>query len=142
MAIVRNTGPLKGKFCSVGGRILLEESAESSLRRHFKTDLGTEIAFITPWDRPAFFHQFMRPHEDGNVLPDFGIESERRHAVSVIYLVKINEKNMIYGQTASGGQEASGVKWFSEDSMPRDDEFGYGQEVYYKKSFRLCDLGL
>ena len=94
MAIVRNTGPHKGKLCSVGGRILLEENIESALRRHFATDLGSDIEMLTPWDSPVLFHQFMHPHGNGTVLPDFGIESERRHAVSVIYLVKIDEKNM------------------------------------------------
>ena len=138
MAIIRNIGTFKGKLCSVGGRILLEESVEAALVRHFKTDLGAEIQMLTAWDKPALFHQFMRPRSDGKVLANFGVESQRRHAVSTIYLVKIDDKNIAYGQTSSGGQEARGVKWFSKDNMPRDDEFGYGQEVYFKKSFDVA----
>lgn len=138
MAIARNTGPFKNKLCSVGGRILLEESVESALRRHFATDLGVEIEMINPWDKPVIFHQFMRPHIDGTVLPDFGAEPQRRHALSLIYLVKIEEKNIEYGQTEFGGQEASGTRWFSKDEMPADSEFGYGQEVYYKKCLEIA----
>lgn len=138
MTIVRNTGPFKGKLCSVGGRILLEESVESAMRRHFKTDIGSNINMLTPWDRPVLFHQFMRPQSDCTVLPDFGVEPQRRHAISLIYLVKLDDKKMEFGQTISGGQEASGVRWFSKDDIPQDDEFGYGQEVYYKKCFGLA----
>ena len=138
MTVVRNTGPFKGKLCSVGGRILLEESVESALRRHFKTDIGSDIEMLTPWDRPVLFHQFMRPKSDGTVLPDFGVEPQKRHAISIIYLVKLSDTPMEFGQTSSGGQEASGVRWFSKDDLPEDGEFGYGQEVYYKKCFELA----
>ncbi len=139
MTIVRNTGPFKGKLCSVGGRILLEESVESAMRRHFKTDIGSNIELLTQWDRPVLFHQFMRPKSDGTVLPDFGVEPQKRHAVSMIYLVKLSDTHMEFGQTSLGGQEASGVRWFSKDDMPPDREFGYGQEVYYKKCFELAE---
>jgi ADP-ribose pyrophosphatase YjhB (NUDIX family) len=139
LAIKRNTGEFRGKLCSVGGRILLEESIEQALRRQFTSDLGCKITFITPWDKPAIMHQFMRPRADGTTLPDFGAEHERRHAVNAIYLISVDSEDFIFGTTPHGGQEAFGVEWFSLLNMPADDAFGYGQEVYFKKCLELAE---
>jgi ADP-ribose pyrophosphatase YjhB (NUDIX family) len=139
MAIKRNTGEFRGKLCSVGGRILLEESIEQALKRQFANDLGCKITFITPWDKPAIIHQFMRPRADGTVLPDFGTEHERRHAISAIYLVRAESADFTFGTTPHGGREASGVEWFSLQHMPPPDAFGYGQGIYFKKCLELAD---
>lgn len=133
LAIRRNTGPFKGKLCSVGGRIRFEESLEHALRRHFKTDLGTEIELLSPWDDPTAVHQFMRPRADGTVLPEFTSEPTRRHTITVVYVVRLQGDNFTFGSSVHGGQEAEGAEWFSLKTMPPGDEFGYGQDVYFRK---------
>ncbi len=138
MAIRRNTGPYTGKLCSVGGRIFFEESFEVAMRRQFTSDLGCEIEFITPWDRPAFVHQFMRPRADGTLLPDFGPEPTRRHNMTIVYLVRLLSEKFTFGSTTHGGQEAGGVEWFSLETMPPASEFGYGQDIYFKKCLQLA----
>jgi ADP-ribose pyrophosphatase YjhB (NUDIX family) len=138
LAIRRNTGPFKGKLCSIGGRILFEESFEQAMRRHAMSDLGTAIEFITPWDKPAAVHQFMRPRTDGSVLPDFGCEPTRRHNMTLIYLIRLKNEHFTFGSTPHGGQEAAAAEWFSLDAMPPPGEFGYGQEVYFKKCLEIA----
>ncbi len=138
MAIVRNTGAYRGKLCSVGGRVLTGEDVEHALRRHFSVDVGYEIDLITPWDKPAGFFQFMKPRADGTVADNFGTEPSRRHATSVLYLVQPSEGTPVFGSTAHGGQEASDVRWFSLENFPPREEFGYGQEVYFRKCLELA----
>ena len=133
LAIRRNTGPFKGKLCSVGGRIRSEESFEQAIRRHFKTDLNTEIKLLSPWDDPVAVHQLMRPRPDGTVLPDFGSEPRRRHAITIVYLVRLRGEDFTFGSTPYGGQEAESVEWFSLKDMPPPSEFGYGQDAYFRK---------
>ena len=138
LAIRRNTGPFAGSLCSVGGRILFEESFECAMRRHFTTDLGVEIAFITPWDKPAAVHQFMRPMADGTILPDFGNDPTRRHDVTIVYIVQLLSEHFTFNKGAHGKQEASSVEWFSLKNMPPLEEFGYGQGVYFKKCLEVA----
>lgn len=140
LAITRNTGPFKGTLCSIGGRILFEESLETAMRRQFMTDLGVHIEFLTPWDQPAVVHQFMRPQADGTVLPDFGVEPTRRHNITIVYMVRLLTDDFQYGSTETGGQEAAGVEWFSLKNMPPPDAFGYGQDVYFKKCLKLAEM--
>lgn len=139
MAIRRNTGAYQGKLCSVGGRVHIEEDIEAALRRHFRVDVGHEIELTTPWDKPAGFFQFMRPRADGTVAENFGTEPSRRHAVSVLYLVRLDDGAPVFGSTAHGGQEASGVEWFTLENMPHEEEFGYGQGVYFRKCLELAN---
>jgi ADP-ribose pyrophosphatase YjhB (NUDIX family) len=142
LAIRRSTGPFAGKLCSVGGRILFEESFETAMRRHFLTDLGSPIDFITPWDKPASVYQFMRPQSDNTVLPDFGVDPTRRHDITIVYLVRLLNEQLTFGTTPLGTQEASDVEWFSLAKMPPLEEFGYGQGVYFKKCLEVAETFL
>lgn len=139
LAIRRNTGPFTNKLCSIGGRILFEESYEQALRRHFKTDLDVKIEFLTPWDQPATVYQFMRPLNDGGVLPDFGVEISRRHCITSVYIVKLQTDALSFGSSKMGLQEVQGVEWFSVDNIPPPHEFGYGQDVYFRKCLELAE---
>lgn len=139
MAIKRNTGAYKGKLCSVGGRVHVGEDIETALRRHFRVDVGHEINLTTQWDKPVGFFQFMRPRADGTIADNFGTEPSRKHAVSVLYLVQLDNGAPVFGSTAHGGQEASGVEWFTLENMPPKEEFGYGQGVYFRKCLELAE---
>lgn len=139
LAIRRNTGPFAGKLCSVGGRIFFEESFEQAIRRQFKVDLGCEINLLTPWDRPATVYQFMRPGVDGFVLPNFGPDPTRRHDITLVYIVSLIGDSFTFGHTEHGGQEAASIEWFSLKNMPQANEFGYGQDVYFKKCLLLAE---
>lgn len=138
MAIRRNTGAYQGKLCSVGGRVHVGEDVETALRRHFRVDVGYEIDLTTPWDKPVGFFQFMRLRADGTILDNFGTEPSRKHAVSVLYLVRLHDGAPMFGSTAHGGQEASGVEWFTLKNMPLEEEFGYGQGVYFRKCLEVA----
>ncbi|MFZ2513027.1 MAG: hypothetical protein WAW63_01060 [Candidatus Saccharimonadales bacterium] len=136
MTIRRNTGPYKGKLCLVGGGvgrvdvggIFVPESFEEALRRHFQRDVGLHIELFTSWTTPQYLAQDMRPVE-GNIRPDFTPNPAARHLVAARFLVRIvsdNDTEAVFGSTRWGGQEASGIEWLTEQSMPSDEDFGYG----------------
>jgi hypothetical protein len=53
--------------------------------------------------------------------------------------VRLLTDDFHYGSTELGGQEASGVIWFSLANMPPLEAFGYGQGVYYKKCLEMAE---
>lgn len=131
MVIRRNTLD-KGKLCSVGGRIFYGESVEEAVRRHFMDDLGCNIRLLTPWRTPFFVLQ-TRPIAEGP-KKDFGLEPSK-HAVSMYHLVALEGEPKNFGSTAHGGQEASGIEWFSLKDFPPDDAFGFGQHLPFRQAF-------
>jgi len=148
MAIRRNTGPYAGKLCLVGGGVgklkengtWMPESREEALRRHFKTDLGFEIEPVESWTRPAYAAQDMRP-VNGVVKNGFTPNPDSRHLVADRFLVRITnyESAPIFGKTDVGGQEASGIHWFTRAQMPAPEEFGYGHHETYRESFLIAE---
>src|SRR3989344_2190168 len=131
MAIRRNTLD-KGKLCSVGGRIFYGESVEEAVRRHFMSDLGCNIRPLTPWWTPFFVLQ-TRPIAEGP-KKDFGFEPSK-HGVSLYHLVALENEPTKFGSTPYGGQEASGVEWFSLEDFPQDEAFGFGQHLPFRLAF-------
>lgn len=148
MAIRRATGPYAGKLCLVGGGVgrvregdrWVPESVEGALRRHFRTDLGYDIEPVGSWDQPHYLAQDMRPI-DGEVRPGFMPNPASRHLIAARYLVRlVNEDDgPVYGSTDLGGQEASGVQWFTQAEMPDLSEFGYNHGVTYEAMFGIAD---
>lgn len=133
MAIRRKTGPYAGKLCLVGGILKKGYSVEESVRQHFKIDLGVEIDFITPWDRPVCLHQDMRPLPDGSLKTDFAPDPTKDHVIAPVYLVKFRSEAFKFGVTPHGGQEVAGTVWFSLKNMPPSSEFGYDHDLVFKK---------
>lgn len=131
LAILRNTGEAIGKWCVVGGRItggrlLRRESVEQALQAHFKRDLGVEITIEDGWQRPFYLGQ-CAPCGSG----DFGLE-KAKHAVAPRYLVRVaDEKNFIFGE-GFGGREVADVRWFSQTTLPKADEFGYDHHETFR----------
>lgn len=146
MAICRNTGPYAGKFCLIGGGVgkmkengeWMPESIEEALRRHFRTDLGFEIEPVESWERPSYLAQDMRPI-DGVVKEGFTPNPDSRHLIAMRFIVRITnyENAPVFGRTDIGGQEASGVRWFTEAQMPQPEEFGYGHHRTYQACFPI-----
>ena len=148
MAIRRNTGPYAGKLCLIGGGVgkvkkngeWMPESVEEALRRHFRTDLGFEIEPLESWDRPSYLAQDMRPI-DGEVKKGFTPNPDSRHLIAARFLIRITnyEEAPTFGSTEVGGQEASGICWFTETEMPPPEEFGYGHHETYRRCFPIAD---
>jgi hypothetical protein len=127
LAIRRGTGCFKGRFCSIGGRILRGESIEECLRRQFRSDVGSEIELLVSWKSPVDIGQCY-PLENPLSDPwpkDFGPE-DNKHANSMYYPVRLLG-DIILGATAHGGQEAMEVRWFTLEILPPPDQFGYDQ---------------
>lgn len=147
MAIRRNTGPYAGKLCLVGGGVgqvqvdgrWVPESFEEALRRHFMTDLGFGIEPVLGWDQPQYLAQDMRPIE-GEVREGFTPNPASRHVIAARFLVRITdgEDAPTFGSTEKGGQEASGIEWFTEEDMPDPSDFGYGHDQTYRAMFSIA----
>jgi ADP-ribose pyrophosphatase YjhB (NUDIX family) len=146
MAIRRNTGPNKDRWTAIGGGVArvmsdtgewLPESMEEALQRHFKTDLGVEIELITDTMHPQLIIEQMRA-VDGALRPGFEDNPTTRHCVASRYLVKLvadPDFSPIFGSTQVGGQEASGIKWFTEPDIPPNEDFGYMHDATYREMF-------
>lgn len=147
MAIERQTGPYAGKLALIGGGVgrikengmWVPESVEEAMGRHFMTDLGQKVEPVVSWEHPQLLAQDMRPI-DGEVREGFMPNPASRHLIAARYLVKITEgeDNPVFGSGA-GGQEASGVRWFTQDQMPAADAFGYNHGHTYQSMFPLAE---
>ncbi len=124
LAIVRGTGKARGKWCSVGGKIRKNESKTDALRRHFHNDLKCGIEMLVPWDKPVVGLQCADRADVGD-NPDFGPEYGK-HSISDYYPVRLLGEPE-FGKTAVGGQEAIGYAWFSRETLPPRDAFGFDQ---------------
>lgn len=119
--IRRNTGEYRGKLCIIGGTVALGETLDAALRRHFQTDIGKEITFLDPLGitRPIGVYQYYGEGDAKAFLPE-----PTKHAIALTYLVSIEDGNFIFGSSRYG-QEASAFEWYSAESCPTAEEFGY-----------------
>jgi ADP-ribose pyrophosphatase YjhB (NUDIX family) len=147
MAIRRGSGPFAGKLCLIGGgveRIRVDgvwqpESVQEALNRHFKNDLGTNAHIIDP-NLPQYVQQDMRPIGEA-VREGFAPNPNSRHLIALRYLVTLPE-NFVpkYGSTNLGGQEATAIEWFTMNTMPSSEEFGYQHDITYDAFFRQASI--
>lgn len=143
MATVRGFGPEVGKFLSIGGRLRRmpdgqpPESLEDCLRRHVRTDVGCEIRFLTDWDKPVTVAQYAPPI-DGVIPRHFNREFDA-HLVSLFYPVELIGEPNKFGSTTHGGQEATGILWFTKDAMPAAELFGYSTHRQYLAIFEWAE---
>ena len=131
LAIRRATGFYKGRLCTVGGSILLGETFEAAIARHFKTDIGVEVQLLCPPQEPAMALQYYSPGKDG-VAKDGFLPEPAKHSVAFLYPVRLIHEAYSYGETGHGGQEAGSVEWLRLRALPPADEFGYGQRVAFE----------
>lgn len=120
--ITRNTGFYKGKLWVDGGRVLLGESNEMALKRHFKSDLGVEIKVLGNWFQPAVVGQYVRDIELAEKL-DIGHNPPYQN-ISPMYLVLL-QGEVNFGSTSYGDQEASAMEWFPLDKIPPKEDLAY-----------------
>ena len=124
MAIRRGTGPEKGKLCSVGGKIIRNETIDECLRRQFRSDLRCEVQVLVQWERPVVALQCAPTDEVGHNSgfgPEYG-----KHTISLYYPVRLLSEPA-FASTSHGGQEATAVEWYSLSNFPARSEFGYDQ---------------
>jgi hypothetical protein len=140
LAIRRGTGVFKGRFCSVGGRLLRGESYESCLRRQFRSDLECEIEFLTAWDKPVGIGQYYPlKHPLSDPWPkDFGPENSK-HTVSQYYPVRLLGEPRPGNTTSYGGAEASAIEWHSLDNLPGPEHFGYNQHPRFIEALTAAE---
>ncbi|MEI6863774.1 MAG: DUF4916 domain-containing protein [Candidatus Adlerbacteria bacterium] len=145
MAIVRNTGKLAGKLCSVGGRINRRpeshppESIEDALRRHARTDLGCEIKLLVDSERPVILGQFApREKEENWIHSKVFLPESTKHAISSYFPVElIGEVHL--GETLHGGQEARDIQWFTLADMPAPEKFIFGVDLRFKACLEVAE---
>ena len=131
LAILRNTGPYAGRYCVVGGIVRTGESIEDAVRRHWGTDLGCKINFITPWNKPRSVHQHCPPEASGNMKKDFYPEPTK-NSIGLFHIVEVTDESGILGSTTYGGQEAGHYTWFTKETLPPAEKFAYGFHALYK----------
>lgn len=139
MAIRRGTGCFKGRLCSVGGRILRGERMEDCLRRQFRNDLGCEIKMLTSWKCPVDIGQaYPLDSPLTDLWPeDFGPE-DRKHTISCYYpVLLLGEPN--FGATEHGGQEAMQVEWYTIETLPLPEHFGYDQHPKFVAALKAAE---
>jgi ADP-ribose pyrophosphatase YjhB (NUDIX family) len=122
MALRRRTGPFPGKLVLIGGTIAKGESLEDALQRHFRDDFGVEVKLSYS---PLCMSQYRKDKPDDRWMQDPGKE----HVVSPVYLVQIE------GEAPSQSFQGDPIEWFSEDTMPSDENFGYANHRLYRLAF-------
>jgi ADP-ribose pyrophosphatase YjhB (NUDIX family) len=123
--IRRKTGRFPNKLALVGGVVAQHESIETALKRHYKTDLGLDIALPMGWDHPACMRQYA-PQKDGANLEGF-CHDPGKHSYASTHIVAAqgDVADLTFGTTDLGGQEAMGLEWFHLWSTPEDAEWSY-----------------
>lgn len=119
--IRRNIGKYHGKLCIIGGVVALGETLDGALRRHFRADIGKEIIFLDP--RGAAYPIAVYQYYDHGSSDDF-LPEPTKHAVALTYLVSISDNDFVFG-SSKYGQEALAFEWYSAESCPPAEEFGY-----------------
>lgn len=138
LAVRRGTGLYKGKLCLVGGGVRLGESIDEALRRHFQTDLGAELVFLSPLEEPAAFFQYYSPNKD--MVPKKGFLPEpSKHSFAPVYAVKLLGDPTNFGATLHGGQEVIGFEWITLDAFPESSEFAYEQDRAFRTVLQKAD---
>lgn len=140
MAIRRGTGCFKGRLGSVGGRILRGESFENCLRRQFRNDVACEIEMLTSWKQPADIGQ-AAPLEHPLTDPwptDFGPE-DHKHTTSNYYPVRLLGEPKPGGKTSYGGVEAPAVEWYTLETLPGPENFGYDQQAKFVACMKAAE---
>lgn len=112
LLLVRKTGYEKGKYCIIGGRQRLGETAKDTVIRQ-AAELGVEVSILTPFDYdfPAWVNS--RHGQDSTKQP-----------VCSVYPVKI-----IGGEILPEGSEYSSYKWFPVDKLPQVIAYDHRFEI-------------
>lgn len=135
--IRRATGKFAGKLCLIGGAVAHGESIEHAMRRHFLTDLGVKIGFLTSWRTPIM-NQYYPVGPDGNPPTDFS-EDPGKHSYASTHLVLLaTPTGEIQFGASDYGVEASGFEWVSLDNFPDEDRFAYRMGPIIRMCLRVA----
>ena len=96
-----------------------------------KSDLmiGMNLFPGLAWNKPFLTLQYYHNPENYREpyhLPNFGHEHSK-HCIALTYLVLIgDDKEVHFGSTEHGGQEANDFNWFDIDGIPPKEMIAYG----------------
>ncbi len=123
--IMRATGPEKGKWAILGGRVAKNELINQAITRHLSVDLGVKkysFNAVNSESAPFYIQQYQHRSSGGQLL---GFDPTK-HAIALTYLLRIS-------QLPKPTKEASQFKWFGSDNIPK--VMAYNQQLVVKKAF-------
>lgn len=121
-AITRAGGPYNGRrLTMIGGRVPYGIHFEDSLRNHIREDLGVEIIILSGINYPDFVWPYSREKRSGGWGHD-----PTKFALGLTYLATFDWEKVCFSKKLRSGPEASGLHWFSRNTLPSEEQFGYG----------------
>jgi len=113
LLINRKIYPESGKWCLIGGRVLIKETLLGAIQRQAKKELGVKVSIIKPWN-------------ELNPILVFGdsTSDKQKHFIAHIYPVKI-----ISGLVKKSGPEFSDSKWFNVSKLPKNIGFSQKKQI-------------
>lgn len=110
LLVKRKIEPEAGKWCLIGGRMLLGEKLPMTIKRQSQRELGVNVSIIPPFEPnfPAFI--------DDNPKAD-----PQKHAVALTYPVTISPDSTLNLE----GPEFSETKWFRLSTLPKKMGFNH-----------------
>lgn len=114
LLLIRKTGYAKGRWCIIGGRVMLGEVLKEAINRH-AADLGVKVRIIPPFE-----------HNFPCYIDDRINQDKTKQPCSLIYPVEI-----ISGEVREEGEEYRGYKWFLVNDLPK---IAYRQKLQIQKA--------
>ncbi len=101
----------------IGGRIRLGESLEGAAMRHVRETIGERVGVAArDWGRPEWVAVY--PHAESGPGPF----DPRQQSISPSFVISCVGEPVVVP-----GGEATGLAWFSPETLPPAERFGFGQ---------------
>ncbi len=110
----------------IGGRIPYGIHFQNSLRNHIHEDIGVEIEILSGINYPDFVYPYSKEKPD---LRHIWGHDPTKYALGLTYLATFDWTKVKFGKKSHSRPEAKALHWFSLETMPKADEFGYGHET-------------
>ncbi len=135
--IKRKTGRFPNKLALIGGVVYRYEALEDAVKRHWKQDLGLHISLPLGWDHPVCMRQYA-PQINGVNRSGF-CHDPGKHSYASTHLVIINgDYTKTSFGTKIGGQEASALLWYAEETAPDEGEWSYDMRSTFLELLRTA----
>ena len=125
--IRRATGTEANKPALLGGRVRYQESLDSAIRRHLKTDCGVvkfQFWHVNSLDRPFYVQQYVHAE---SAQPPLAYDPTK-HSIALTYLIEI-------GEEPKPGNEADDFYWITASQIP--EHAAFNQHVVMAQAFNF-----
>lgn len=120
---IREAGYYSGHFTMIGGRVPYGMHFEDSLRNHIREDLGVEIQILSGINRPDYVWPYTRIHARNS---KYWGHDPSKFAIGLTYLATFDWTVVSFREKSHSGPEARALHWFSLNTLPTEEKFGYG----------------